>query len=122
MKRKMLKVLIAVIVIVLVVLTGWYVLFSYFGIGPVFPYLNTTVLNSGISSGEISETEPLMALAESEEDAKKIAEQYGITFVAYQEGIATYYTAEDLNQVITRGEENGYSTLYINYQRELSDL
>lgn len=121
MKQKMLKIVIAIVVIILLLLAGWYVMFSYFGIGPVFPYMNTTVIEARITSGEISESEPLMTLAESEEVAKEIAEQYGIIFVAYLDGVATYYTDEDLEQVISRGEENGYPILYINYQRSLSD-
>lgn len=121
MKKKVLKIVIVVLAVILLLLGGWYVLFSYFGIGPVFPYMNTTVIESHISSGEVSETEPLIALTENEEAAREIAEQYGITFVAYQDGVATYYTDEDPNEVITRGEENGYPTLYINYQRNLSD-
>ncbi len=41
----------------------------------------------------MSETEPLMALVETEEAAKAIAAQYGITFVSFQAGMATYSLA-----------------------------
>lgn len=122
MKKKVLKLVIVVPAVILLLLVGWYVLFSYFGIGPAFPYMNAIVIESHISSEKVSETEPLLALTENEEAAREIAEQYGITFVTYQNGVATYYTDEDPNEVIIRGEENGYPTLYINYQRNLSDL
>ncbi len=121
MKQKMLKIVIAVVVIILLIFGGWYVMFAYFGIGPAFPYMEASVIEAHISPGEISETEPLMALVESEEAAKEIAGQYGITFVAYLDGVATYCTDEDPEQVIARGEENGYPTLYINYQRSPYD-
>lgn len=121
MKKRMLTIIIGIVVIVALILVGWYVMFVHFNVGPAFPFLKVDAVEYLRTSGETSEAEPLIALTNSEETAKEIAEQYGITFVAFEKGVATFYTDEDLNQVIKRGEENGYPALYINYARELSD-
>lgn len=121
MKKRMLKIAIMILAAVLFLLGGWYVLFMYFGIGPVFPFTDAIVIESEHSSGAVSEAEPLMALVDTREEAEAIAQQYGITFVSFRDGIATFYTDEDPEQVISRGRENGYAALYINYARELSD-
>lgn len=121
MKRKMLKVLIAVIVVVLVVLAGWYVLFVCFGKGPAFPFLpQKQVQLQGVEAMEVSQ-EPLMAVVESEEEAQNIAEMYNITFVSFEDGIALYRTDEDIFEVIARGQENGYPQLSINYIRTIDE-
>lgn len=121
MKNRMLMIVIIVVAIVVLVMGAWYVLFMHFGIGPVFPFADVKTIEIEMPTGNPSAAEPLMTLTDSEESARVIAEQYGITFVSFQEGVATYYTDEDPNQVISRGEENGYPTLYINYPRELFD-
>lgn len=121
MKRKMLKVLIAVIVIVLVVLAGWYVLFVCFDKGPAFPFLpQKHVQLQGVEAMEVSQ-EPLMAVVESEEEAQSIAEMYDITFVSFEDGVALYRTDEDIFEVIARGQENGYPQLSINYIRTIDE-
>ena len=61
-----------------------------------------------------SQEAPLMAAAESEEAAKELAKQYGITLVNYSDGIATFYTEEDPYAVIQKGEKNGWTPLDIN--------
>ena len=109
----------AVVAAVAVFFVGWYVMFVHFGRGPTFPFLQAKVVEFELAPGDISETAPLMALTESEEEAKTIAEQYGITFVSFQSGVATYYTDEDPWQVIDRGVENGYQALYLNQSRQL---
>ncbi|MBD5489703.1 MAG: hypothetical protein HDR13_13090 [Lachnospiraceae bacterium] len=121
MKKKMLTVVIVIIAVIVLVFVGWYVMFVHFGRGPAFPFLQTKVVEFELAPGDISKTEPLMALTESEEEAKAIAEQYGITFVSFQSGVATYYTDEDPWQVIDRGVENGYQALYLNQSRQLYD-
>lgn len=62
-----------------------------------------------------SQEQPLMAEVESEEEAKELAELYGITLVEVNHRIATFYTEEDLQAVIQRGEKNGWKPLEINY-------
>lgn len=56
----------------------------------------------------------LMAEAEDHTAAEKLAEQYGITLVEYQEGLAVFFTEEDPQEVIRRGEENGWPQLSLN--------
>lgn len=122
MKRQVMTIIIGIVVIVVLVLVGWYVVFVHFGKGPVFPFLPTaSAAEYVVPASDASETEPLMALVDNEETAMEIAEQYGITFVSFQDGVATFYTDEDINQVLERGEKNGYPPVYINQKRELYD-
>lgn len=121
MNKKMIVIGVAVIAVV-AFFAGWYVMFVHFGRGPVFPFLPTaSAAEYVVPASDASETEPLMALVDNEETAMEIAEQYGITFVSFQDGVATFYTDEDINQVLERGEKNGYPSVYINQKRELYD-
>ena len=54
-----------------------------------------------------------VALADSEEEALKIAEDYGISLVSYKYGVAEYHTDEDINEVFKRG--SGKYKLHINH-------
>lgn len=75
---------------------------------------------SGIESetGIISWSSELFATdISSEEEAIKVAEQYGIEFVSFENSVAIFKTEEDVNSVINRGKENGYVELYPNYIR-----
>ncbi len=63
---------------------------------------------------QTTEGEELVALAETEEEAKAIAEQYGIELVSFSYGVATFHTEEDPQDVIARGEKNGWPTLSLN--------
>ena len=56
----------------------------------------------------------MVALAESEEEAKQIAELYGIKFVDYAYGVATFETSENPQEVIKRGEKNHYTSISVN--------
>ncbi|MBR5420065.1 MAG: hypothetical protein IK115_02835 [Lachnospiraceae bacterium] len=71
-------------------------------------------LNSGAVEGR-----ELIALTDSEEEAQLIADQYGITLVVYAQGVATFHTEEDPQEVIKRGEENDLPKLYLNTTHEL---
>jgi hypothetical protein len=62
----------------------------------------------------IVEGEELVALAESEEEAKQIAELYGISLVNFSNGVATFHTEEDLSTIIEKGKENNWTILDIN--------
>lgn len=119
MKRKMLGIMIGILIFIVLILVGWYVMSRYLGVGPAFPFARVDAVEYLRESGEISKEQPLMALTDSEESAREIAEQYGITFLSFEEGIAFYDTEEELAQVVRRGEENGYPAVYINYAREL---
>lgn len=61
----------------------------------------------------------LLCIAQSEEEAKKIADMYGIELVEFSYGVATFHTEEDPNAVIRRGLDNGYPELSINGYSEL---
>ena len=63
---------------------------------------------------EYSQEAPLICSAESEEEAKQIAEQYGIRLVDYSYGVASFYTEEDPAEVIRRGLEEGWTELSLN--------
>lgn len=95
-------------------------MFCYFGIGPAFPFL--PVMQADIAEAEIGDNvgqNQLMALVETEDEAQEIAKQYGIEFVSFSEGVATYKTEEDPSEVIARGEENGYPPIFMNYVRSI---
>ena len=119
MKREMCIILIGIIGIIVLVLAGWYVMFVHFGRGSAFPFLPTVELGlEGAQTMPFADS-PLMAVVDTEEEARKIAELYGITFVSYENGIAVYQTDEDPMQVIARGQENDYPRLSLNLKREL---
>lgn len=118
MKKKMLTIVIVVIAVIALVFVGWYVMFVHFGRGPAFPFLATADLDDGVSARIPLADDPLLADAGTEEEARKIAEQYGITLVSYGNGIATYQTDEDPYEVIARGEKKGYPKLSINFVQE----
>lgn len=121
MKKKMLLMVIVVVVIIALFLAGWYVAFCKFGIGPVFPFLPVADVEiDRVDSMQLADN-PLMAVVDTEEEAREIAELYGITFASYDNGVATYQTDEDPFQVITRGQENGYPQLSLNFGRKLLD-
>lgn len=119
MKRKMLIIIIGIVGIIALVLVGWYVMFVHFGRGPAFPFLPTVELEVGEAEPLLLADDPLMATVATEEEAKEIAEVYGITLVSFEFGVAVYQTEEDPMQVIIRGQENDYPQLSLNYKREL---
>ncbi|MBP5608279.1 MAG: hypothetical protein J6X66_08450 [Lachnospiraceae bacterium] len=55
--------------------------------------------------------EELLCLAADEKEAQAIADQYGITLVNFNNGVATFTTDEDIQAVIQRGIDNGYPVL-----------
>ena len=65
------------------------------------------------------EGKELLALVETEEEALRIAELYGIELVSFQYGVAAYHTEEDPVAVIRRGQENGWPALEINHKMHL---
>ncbi len=69
---------------------------------------------------EVPEGKELLALADSEEDAKKIAELYGIELTGFSYGVATFHTTENLQDVIRRGRENGWPALDLNAIQHLN--
>lgn len=61
-----------------------------------------------------SAEEPLMTLADSRDEAEKIADAYEIELVNYSNGVATFFTEQDPTEVIRRGKELGLPELSIN--------
>lgn len=120
MKKKMI-VIGVVIAAVVAFFVGWYVMFVHFGRGPAFPFVKVYASDiSDFGQTEIADS-PLMAVAETEEEAQRIAEQYGIELVSFENGLALYQTNEDPFEVIAKGEKNGYTQLSINFVRSAYD-
>ncbi len=67
------------------------------------------------AKGNYAKGKELFCAAASEKEGKDIAALYGITFVDYGYGIATFTTAEDPAAVVKRGKDNGWKELEINY-------
>ena len=61
----------------------------------------------------------LMCLAQSREEADKVAAQYGIELVEYKEGVATFHTDESPYTVVERGKKNGYHEIAVNGMSEV---
>ena len=79
------------------------------------PYIMPSDGKDGLRYAEGRE---LTAMVQTEEEAQRIAELYGIELVSYKFGLAAFHTEEDPNEVIRRGKENGWPTLEINYLRK----
>ena len=56
----------------------------------------------------------MIALADTKEEAKKIAELYGIELVNYSYGVAEYETTKDPQELIALGEKKNYPALSTN--------
>lgn len=56
----------------------------------------------------------LVGIVENEEEAKKLAESYGIVLVRYAEGIATYQTIQTYDEIKKIEKEKGLPELSIN--------
>lgn len=56
----------------------------------------------------------MIALADTKEEAKKIAELYGIELVNFSYGVAEYETTKEPQELIALGEKNNYPTLSTN--------
>lgn len=70
---------------------------------------------SGTNVSNYEKGRELFCLASSEQEAMDIAAQYGISFVEYSLGVATFTTNEDPAAVIQRGKDKGLKALEINY-------
>ena len=67
----------------------------------------------------VAEGKELFALAETKEEAEKIAGLYGIELVEFSNGVAAFHTEENLGDVIARGEKNGWPPLEVNTVQQL---
>lgn len=109
------------VVVCAVMIVGCYLLFFHFGIGPVLPFMHYEEINAGEGEPVMIAEDQLMALADTEEMAQEIADQYGIELRSFANGIAVYRTEEDLFEVMERGRANGYAELSINFIRTLDE-
>ena len=66
-----------------------------------------------------SATTELTALADTREEAERIAELYGIELSSYSYGVATYTTDKNLKELMDLGLENDYPELTPNYEQQL---
>ena len=64
--------------------------------------------------GTVDPQGQLIAAAQTREEARAIADQYGITLVDWGYGVAKFHTDEDPREVIRRGQENGWPELSLN--------
>lgn len=74
----------------------------------------TPVKTEIFSEPAVAEGQELFMLSDSEEEAKKVAETYGIKFVDFSHGVATFHTEENPSTVIQQGRENGWPELSLN--------
>ena len=122
MKKKMLIAIIIFTAVILLLAAGWHIMFTYLGIGPVLPFMKVEKAELNPAGELVSEEAPLRALVETQEEAERLAAQYGIELVSCEDGIALYQTEEDPYAVIARGEEYGYPPLSINYVRTIDEI
>ena len=73
---------------------------------------------SSSKSRNYAEGRELLALVNDEQEAKKIAEIYGIELVRFRNGVATFHTEENPVDVINRGKENGWPLLELNHKKQ----
>lgn len=66
----------------------------------------------------VSSSGQLLSIAETIQDAEKIAELYGITLICYQDCLAVYHTEKDPSELIRLGAENGWPELSLNHTRK----
>ncbi len=62
----------------------------------------------------VAEGKELICLADSEEDARKTADQYQIILVGYRHGVAVFHTEKDPVQVIEYGIRHNWVRLSLN--------
>lgn len=70
---------------------------------------------------QVVEGAELMCLADSRAEAEDIAELYDIILVDFANGVATFTTDKDLQEVIQLGKDNGWTELSVNHIIELDD-
>lgn len=71
----------------------------------------------GYEEKTMEENEVLIANAENEDAAEKIAKLYGIVLISYDYKVATYANTSGKNaaELIKWGEENGYPAISLNH-------
>ena len=127
MKKKIIILAVILILLVLIIVV-LYLLSTKSGVGLPFHSTNTYELGADstvkVDINELTTGRELIGLFESEQEAKNVADLYGITFVSFDTGVAVFSTDENPYDVIERGQENGYPPLATNqiYHIEMSFL
>lgn len=88
---------------------------------------NTNNASSGEivpNGGKQSEPNPngvaeVIALTDSEEEAKRIAELYQIELKSFGQGVAVYTTDKNVAELIQMGKDNNYPAIALNNQQQL---
>ena len=115
MKKKKIMIATMLVGIVLVIVGS--------GLGRVLKKNKSSMLQGNMTGTEplqlTTASNQLMAMADSRQEAERIAGLYGITLVEYSSKVATYHTEEDPKQLIQSGKEKGYPPLFINYSYSL---
>ncbi len=62
----------------------------------------------------VAEGRELLCLAENQQEAERIAEQYDIELVSFRDGVAVFHTEEDPVKVINYGISQNYTQLSLN--------
>ena len=97
-------------------------MYIYLGWGAMPPFMKVRRVEQDPINEFMAEDASLMAVVESEEEAMEIAEKYMIEFVSFQNRMALFQTEEDPYAVISRGEENDYPPLSVNYVRTIDGV
>lgn len=69
------------------------------------------IMENDITADISNDKYQLMALVDSREEAQELAALYGVDFVNYSYGVATFSTEEEPDEVIKRGAKNGWKPL-----------
>ena len=85
-------------------------------------FMMTIFLMTGCSNGsyipdgrkDVVEGKELFCIAESEAQAVRIAEDYGIELVSFADGVAIFHTEDDPDEVIRYGKDNDLVLLSLN--------
>lgn len=64
---------------------------------------------------EVEEGRELCCIAETREEAEKIAALYEIELVSYEHQVAVFHTEENLSKVLEKGNSNGWPELSVNH-------
>ena len=70
--------------------------------------------NSTPMMQDYAKGEELCCIAESLDEAQKIAQDYGIELVRYNDGVAVFHTEDNPYDVVKSGKKKGYTELSVN--------
>ena len=78
-----------------------------------------TGTSSDVKTSDPSPETELIALADTQEEAERIAKLYGITLKSFSYGVAVYTTDKDPMELFTLGEKKNYPTLSLNHTQHI---